>query len=278
MKFCIERGRFIMIAALACGSTQADSVTLSPLFVSIGPNPNTPSPSYAGYTYNAQYGVSAAGVDVGGNINSTPTAYNVLGSGGTATVALQSVVGTPFASWLGVADPSGPLRDETGNCIFWSLEITGTPGKNDISLSQLSFSQSSTDPLDYFGITGSYASFAYAPDAVGILANGHDSGSGSPDQDVNEIIITDFGSYLDGNPAVTGYPLTGNDAVDLQAIDSTFSSALGNFSIDTCFAYGTASTCDAVTVVGTPEPPSVIIFILGLSLLILSLPRGRHQV
>lgn len=272
-------GSIVAVGIASC-PILADSVTLSPIFVSIGPNPNTPSPSYAGYTYSAQAGVSAGGVNVGGNIKSTPSAYNVLGSS-ESTVSLQSIVGTPFPSWLGAADPSGPLASESGNCIFWSLEIVGAQDQNSISLNQLNFAQSSTDPLNYFGIKGSYASFAYSPDALGILADGEQISSGSPNQDVNRIVVTGFGGYLDGDPAVTGYQLTGNDSADLQAIDNIYASALGNFSIDTCFTYGAASTCGTVNVVDTvdtPEPSSVIELILGLSLLSFGCLRRHFQV
>jgi hypothetical protein len=268
---------FLMFLAAVPGALQADTVSISQIYVSIGPNANTPSPSYGGYTANAQTGVASGGVNVGGNIVTTPTAYNVIGSGGTATVGTGSIIGTPFPSWLSVADPTGALASETGNMLYWSIVVSGMTGVNDISLSQLSVTQSSTDPLDSFGdptqpsgvFSFSFSGVDYAADTVGILANGTQITSGSSAQLVNQLVITGFSADLD--PAllssITGVTFSGTDAQQMQEMDNAFESTLGNFSINTCFAYsGVAPSCDTVNVI-TPEPASVSLLLLALWLM-----------
>jgi hypothetical protein len=281
--------RFINICSLSilvsC-ALQAASVTLSPIYVSIGPNANTPSPSYGGYTANAQAGVSGGGVDVGGNMATTPTAYNVVGSGGTVTVSNSSIIGTPFPSWLSVAPPTlASLAGETGNMLYWSVIISGGPG-NTINLDTLNVTQISNDPLDSFGdgagglFSASYAGASYAADHVGVLANGTTVTSGAGTQLVNSIVLTSFSAFLDPGilSADTGVTFSGTDAQQMKQMDDAFSFYLGNFAINTCFYYGdpagagTPSTCDSVNVVKavnvvTPEPASFGSVILTLSML-----------
>src|SRR5579863_5263495 len=99
-RFC---SAFLFPIFVSC-SLEAASVTLSPIYVSIGPDANT-SPSYAAYTANAQTGVAAGGVNEGGNIQLIPSAFNVVGSAAHVAVNGTSITNTPFPSWLGVADP-----------------------------------------------------------------------------------------------------------------------------------------------------------------------------
>jgi len=252
---------FACCFVIFASSLQAETATLSTIYVSIGPDPYS-SPNYSGYTTNAQAGVTAGGVNVGGNINASPSAYNVVGTG---AVAQGQIIATPFSSWLNVADPGGVFSGETGNFLYWSIVITGAPGQNDINLNSVSVVQSSTDPLMTFGDPASpsvalYSTSTYAPDAVGILANGSTITSGSPTQDVNEIVLTGFGAALD--PTLLPNTFTGTDAQQLQQIDAAFAADLGNFSINTCFDYtqtsGTVtSSCDTVNVSATPEVSTV---------------------
>ena len=262
------RSLSVGVLIFAACSAQAATVTLSKIYVSVGPNSVTPSPSYPAYTTNAQTGVLAGGVSVGGDIHATPTAYNVLGSG--VSVSANSIVGTPFPSWFGVADPGGALANETGNALFWSVVISGTPGLNDINLGQVSVQQSSTDPLASFGdplnpFTADYSASSYAFDHLGILADGTLVSSGASTNAVNKIVLTSFSALLD--PLVLaadlGISFTGSHAQQMKQIDDAFALNLGNFSINTCFYYGTAaSTCDSVNVI-VPEPAySELLFVL----------------
>ena len=212
-------------------SLQGDSVTISPIYLSIGPDANTSS-SYAAYTANAQTAVANGLSSVGGNIQVTPSAFNLIGSGSTVAVDGSSITNTPFPSWLGVADPTGALSGEQGNMLFWSVVLTGSNGSN-ISLSQVTFAQSSNDPLNYFGdpanpFTATYSN--YAPDSVGITSTGTKITSGASTQQVNEIILTGFAAAQSGY----GVPTSGTDAQKLQQIDDAFAAGLGSYSINTC--------------------------------------------
>jgi len=256
LKFC----SFAILLTFVCAPLHAATVTLSQIYVSIGPDANT-SPNYGAYTTNAQAGVIAGGVNEGGSIATTPSAYNVVGTGNTASVNGAQITNSPFPSWLGVADPTGALAAEKGNMIYWSIVFQGT----NISLSNINLTQNSTDPLDYFGdstqpgglATTSFAGIDYAPDLVGITSTNQLITSGVGTQLVNEIVITGFGEAQDGY----GFPAVGTDAQQLAAIDQAFAQGLGNYSINTCYYYGpvaqgSPSSCDSTSVANalTPEP------------------------
>jgi hypothetical protein len=269
-----SQSRFLLVLFLAACYSEAG--VISQIYVSIGPDAGAPSPSYAGYTANAQAGVSSGGKNVGGDIATTPIAYNVLGSGTTATVPIDSIIATSFPSWLSVADPAGSLTGESGNNLFWSVLISGSPGLNDISLADVAVSQNSNDPLNTFGdglggpFTFSYSGSTYSASDVGIMANGTRITSGLASAPVNEIVLTGFSSFLSPATLAADLNLTfsGTDQEQMQQIDSAFAGALGNFSINTCFSLnGGASTCDVVDVVTTPEPGSIKALSFALALL-----------
>lgn len=271
---------------LVC-SLRAASVTLSPIYVSIGPDANT-SPSYAAYTTNAQAGAAAGSTSVGGNIQTTPSAYNVVGTGATAAVSGASITNTPFPSWLGVADPHGSLTTELGNMLYWNIVFTGT----NISLNQITVTQSSTDPADSFGdptqagglFTETFQN--YSPAFVGITAAGTKITSGANTQQVNEIVITGFAASQSGYGVIT----SGTDAQRLQQINNALALSLGSYSIGTCFYYGSASsanpnTCNVTSVTNplvsvAPEPRSLLYTSFAISFLLplrLALRRRRAR-
>jgi hypothetical protein len=267
---------FAVLLASACAPLHAATVTLSQIYVSIGPDANT-SPNYAAYTTNAQTGVKANGSNEGGNIATTPSAYSVVGTGNTASVNGAQITNTPFPSWLGTADPTGALAAEKGNMIYWSIVFQGT----NISLSNINLTQSSTDPLDYFGdntqpgglATTSFATANYAPDLVGITAANTLITSGVGTQLVNEIVITGFGEAQDGY----GFGFTGTDAQQLAEIDQAYAQGLGTYAINTCYYYGPAaqgspSSCDSTNVANalttTPEPTAFSSLALALLVMV----------
>ena len=202
----IKSGRFVALIGLASVSLLGDpvNVTFSPVYVSIGPNPNT-SPSYGGYTINAQTGVLALGQNEGGTIvpgqpGSSPTAFNLVDNvNRIPTITPADIIATSFPSWLGTADPPSPFNNETGNAVFFSIEITSnSPALNDISLSNVFYAQKSNDLSQTFSnpLTGndnlvSFANANYGPDAVGILVNGSTTSTGEAGTDlVNAIVLT----------------------------------------------------------------------------------------
>ncbi len=263
--------RNLFLAVFAASFLQAAPITVSPIYVSIGPDGNT-SPSYAAYTANAIVGVTTNAADVGGSIQTTPSAFNLAGNGPTVAVSGPDITNTPFPSWLGVADPAGALSGQLGNMIYWNVVITGT----NISLSQINVTQASTDPGDSFGnssnpgglFTHTYST--YEPDVVGITSGGIEITSGASTQPVNTIIITGFAAAQSGY----GFNFSGTDAQKLQQTDSALAGILGNYTINTCFYYGAASntnpnTCDAVDVTNITAPEPSAFTYAALSLLLL---------
>lgn len=233
-----------VLCFLACTALQAASVTFSPIFVSIGPNPAT-SPSYAGYTANAQAGVMAGGQNVGGSISATPTAFNVVNNiNRIPTITEGDFIATDFPSWLGIADLAAPFNNERGNSLFFSVEIKSTsPALNDINLSNVFYAQKSNDLLDLLDDPNSpghdflysFANQTYSADAVGIRTNGTTTTAGEASTDgVNAIVLT--GVFVNLNEAKLG--LTGTDAEKEQQALDFFYQELGNFSTFTCFNYG----------------------------------------
>jgi hypothetical protein len=302
----IEVTRVAALIGLASVALQADPVNVifSPIYVSIGPNPNT-SPSYGGYTANAQAGVAARGQNEGGTIlpgqvGSSPTAFNLIGGvNRIPTISESDIIGTSFPSWLGWANPATPFNNETGNYLYFSIEITSTsPALNNISLSNIFYAQKSNDLFDTFSspktANDNLVSFAgqnYGPDAVGIFVNGSTTTTGEAGTDlVNAIILTGVAIDL---PIPAG--LTGSDPEILAQAASVYNNSLSDFSIFTCFDYGgfqndyeldgIGTRCDSSlsTVNVIPEPPVFVpepsaIPFLGVVLLLAPLAIRRLRI
>jgi len=231
-----------LLPALFCLAASADSI--SPVYISLGPNPFG-SPSYAAYTSNAQAAVASGGGNIG-SIDTSPTAFNTLSSISTADM----VVDGNFANWRGYANPASPFNSELGTAAFFSVVITGN-GANNLSLSQISFTQHDTDLLvpDYFANSGSYASSTYSADHVGILADGTLVTSGASSQMVNKIILTSFSAAFDAS----FYPDAGQLQLDQAIADIN---TLGAFALNVCFQDAAAglNSCGTLNVAPTPEP------------------------
>lgn len=84
----------------------------------------------------------------------------------------NEVMVTSFPSWLGQVNPGavfGPaFASELGNRILFGLVVNGNGTQ--FSISQLSFSAFSTDPLNALGFSFAAGSYNYGSDYVGILA------------------------------------------------------------------------------------------------------------
>src|SRR4051812_6707879 len=95
-----------LLPALFCLAASANSI--SPVYVSLGPNPFG-SPSYAAYTSNAQASVASGGGNIG-NIHAFPTAFNTFSS-----VTMDDiVVDGNFANWRGDANTHSHFDQELG--------------------------------------------------------------------------------------------------------------------------------------------------------------------
>jgi hypothetical protein len=265
---CSQFLRLCLLPGLFCLAATADSI--SPVYISLGPNPFG-SPSYAAYTGNAQAAVAGGGGSIG-DINTSPTAYNTLTS---ASIADMIVDGN-FASWRGTANPPPPFDNELGTAAFFSVVITGN-GANNLSLSQLTFTQSDTDLVapDYFGNplyggtpSGSYAGSSYSSDHVGVLADGTLVTSGAATQMVNKIILTSFSAAFDAS----FYPDAGQQQINDAIADLN---TLGDFTLNVCFQDAAAglNSCGSLNVAQTPEPGTFAF--IGLAFAILALVYRR---
>jgi len=123
------------------------------------------SPNYASWRANA--------------LNALYTGATTAGTPGTPAYYEQrtqfygnEVMVTSFPSWLGQVDPGsvfGPsFASELGNRILFGLVVDGNGTQ--FSISQLSFSALSTDPLNALGFTFAAGSYNYGADYIGILA------------------------------------------------------------------------------------------------------------
>jgi hypothetical protein len=231
------------LPGLFCLVASADSI--SPVYASLGPNPFG-SPSYAAYTSNAQTAVAGGGGNIG-DINASPTAFNTV----STISATDMIVDGNFPNWRGAANPGSPFNSELGTAAFFSVVLTGN-GSNNLSLSQITFTQHDTDLVvpDYFAASGSYASSTYSSDHVGVLADGTLVTSGASSQMVNKIILTSFSAAFDAS----FYP----DA-DQQQLDNGIAdlNTLGTFTLNVCFQDAAAglNSCGNLDVAApTPEP------------------------
>jgi len=139
------------------------------------------SPSFAGYQANAMYalehGLSSYGDPT------LPTYYQAA----PATLLVSQNIVTGFASWNGLANPTGAFASELGNRLTFGLHILGNGTR--FSISQLSFVGISTDPTNSLGF--SYAGgYAYSAAYVGIDYVDGIKGNG------NDVLVTSGSTQL----------------------------------------------------------------------------------
>jgi len=256
-----------LVAGVAVAALCASADSFSQVFVSLGPVPGVSS-SYAGYTINAQSGVvSSSNV---GNINTSPTGFTQQTSITNADLTFD----TAFNNWRGSASPTGAFANEYGTVLFFSVVLTGLTNQNDLSLSNITYTENDNDTLipDYFGFSGSFASSNYAADAVGVLANGTDVANGTAGTTmVNKIILTGVGVGFDATGQYAGTP-----AQQLAAAIAD-ENTLGNYAITTCFADSAdgLSTCGSVNVASIPEPGCFAIAGMGFASLLIAAGRRK---
>lgn len=255
----------------------ASGDSISTVYVSIGPVPGF-SPSYSGYTTNAQAGVQNGGATTG---SAGPTQFSTV----TSTTWASLNADTQFNNWNSVANPAAPYNNEYGNLVFYSVILKAAPGVNGIALDNISYVESSTDPYNYFAYSCSFGGTGcgdanYSSDAVGILANGTAVASGtSGTTDVNEIIITGVGLTLDVTSQYSGTPQQ-----QLNQAVSDENSQLGKDTITTCFSDSSdgLSNCGSLSVSPTstaavPEPASFAMIGLAFALGLPTYRRLRTQ-
>ena len=199
------------------GVSGSNSVTLNPVvtnsapvfgsggvtitvFPALAPN-RWGSPSWNAWASNAVTAILDGYSSYGDP--SSPTFYQQL----TSAVPVTNNLVTSFPSWMGVAPGSafGPaFAQESGNRLTFGMDIKG--GTNLISIAQLSFTMTSTDPSNTLDWTYSPVPYSYSglntgsanPVYLGIIygPNGQNTfvTNGPPTQLVNEIITCGSGN------------------------------------------------------------------------------------
>jgi len=159
----MKKRLLLACAFSACISCQliADPVTIT-IDGTLAPN-IFGSPSFSAWEQNEFYalqnGLSTYGA-------AGPTQFNAI-----STAPVSQNIATGFPSWLGQADPGtafGPAyANELGNRATFGLFINGNGNK--ISISELSFSATSTDPGNNLGFAFGPSSYNYSQDYVGLI-------------------------------------------------------------------------------------------------------------
>lgn len=252
---------------------KADAViTVSP---TIAPN-IFGSPSFPTWESNA---ISAlqAGVPAFGN-PASPTYYYQ-----TTTTTPGGIIVTNFPSWMGQADPGtvfGPAyANELGNRAHFSIHIGQTGTLTSFSISQLSFTLTSSDPiLDLNFVAGSYdygsgyVGLNYGPD--GIKGTGDDFfvTSGPNTQLVNELFGRGSGNAFEA--ICIGCTLAQQQA-EIDAV-AAYINGQGGISMTGTYSLGQATGSGTLQVVATPEPTTMFLLGTGLAALGASIRKKRR--
>ncbi len=208
--------------------------------------------------------------------DATLDAFEAGVPGATPSLTIADLLTTDYPSWRGVANPLAPYAEEYGAFLYFALRIVAQD--TTFSLAQLSVTQSSTDPWNYFGYAATIVRDTYAADAIGVIHDGSGTRhvtSGTADQQVDELLYIGLAAALD---ASTYYGYT----ADQSGLDAALRDyqALGTFTITTCYALDGETGCGSAAVVPEPAPWMLAAGALpGLLLFVRRRPRvaGRKR-
>ena len=254
-----------LLGLLAAAMSANAAITTIQVTPSSGPN-GYGSPNYSGYAGNAIYALENGLASYGNP--SSPSYYNQA----PAVMSVLNNIVTGFASWNGVANPSGAYASELGNRLLFGLDVKGNGNK--ISIDQLSFVMSSTDGntlgysygLGSYGYSSQYVGWNYGADGIRGTADDVFITSGAASQQVDELVGRGSGNawaVYEGD-----YPGTLQDEINQAA------AALGTSPIDFTGTYTLGAVQGSATVTFEPVPEPTT-FIAGALLL---LPFGASTV
>ena len=263
------------LASLSALPALADGVTIT-VTPFLAAN-NFGSPSATQMNANAANGLYHGQTTYG---SAGPTQFNAQSSATSA----QALV-TNFNSWMGVAEPGGAYAGELGNRITFGVAILGNGTK--FSLSQLSYSLSSTPIADFDGIShgpgyyqygqNSYGGAGGLGDYIGVQA-GPDGIVGTADDILvtsgsnTQLVDAVFGSGSGASEEADCSGCTKNQeqaAINAAAAnpDGPFQ-VIGTYSIGALSGTGTFNVTPFDAPAATPEPSSLVLLgtgVLGLA-------------
>jgi len=192
-----------------------------------------------------------------------PAQYNVAPS----SLSVSNNVVTGFASWNGVAAPTGAYANEYGNRLQFGLDIKGNGTL--ISIDQLSFSATSTDPGNTLGFGFGAGSYSYSSSYVGWdYGADHVRGtlddifvtSGPASQLVDEIVGRGSGNAWDTYESDPGP----TDQDRINNVPGLFDLPSTPFDFTGTYALGSATGSATVTFQPVPEPSTFALAGLGI--------------
>jgi hypothetical protein len=219
------------------------------------------SPSYDQWVTNAIYAEENGLTSYG---DPTSPSYYTAASG---TIPLSSNIVTDFNSWLGNANPSvtygAAYAGELGNRLSFGLDIQGNGQL--ISISELSFTATSTDSGDSLGFSYNTGDYDYSSSYVGIIYGADGRGgadetfvtSGPSTQLVNEIVSRGSGNadaVYSTDPGATDQDKIDNFIAGAEATTPGSFDFTGTYTLTP--TEGDAVDGSATVVIATPEPAS----------------------
>ncbi len=262
--------RHITTLATACAAvfltvSTASAATIT-TYSALAPNAFG-SPSYAPWVNNVNTALYN-GLTSGGTPG-TPSYFSTI----TGPVSIADVLVSGFPTWKGYANPGsvfGPaFANELGTRDASPLKITKGSGPQ-FSISQLSFSMTSTDPGNTFGFGFAAGSYNYSTDYQGILFGLDGVWGGGDDIFITSGPNTQLVDGLVGRGSANGIAVYDTDpgATQQDKINNALSYYPDPFTITGTWSLGADTASATITVVPVPEPTSMsLAFIGGLSLL-----------
>jgi hypothetical protein len=220
------------------------------------------SPSYAGAVANANYAI-ANGLSTYGAAG--PTQFNA----GSSFTSNQVIV-TGFPSWMGSANPGvtvGPAyANELGNRMLFGIRVDGQGSQ--FSISQLSFSATSSDALNALAFSFGAGSYNYSNDYMGILKGADNLLFTSDDVFVtggaNTTLVDGLVGRGSGNSFAAYCP--GCTVAQQQAkIDAAAAYPGSPFTFTGTYQIGADSGSGQFQIAAVPEPSTWAMMILGFA-------------
>jgi hypothetical protein len=183
-----------------------------------------------------------------------------------SNVTSAEVVVTGFNSWRGVANPGVPYQNEYGNRMHFGVRIDGEGSQ--FSISQLSFSATSTDPFNALAFGWTAGSYNYGTGWWGVL-KGQDGELFTGDDTfitsgVNTQLVDGLVGRGSGNSFAAYCP--GCTPAQMQAaIDAVAAYPGSGFSFTGVYALGAFNGEGTFNISAVPEPSTWAMMILGFA-------------